>query len=302
VVDFHFIPDGEGVRVTGEPDLPNVEIASRIRLTNEACGSWRRGLQHDITDDGLIATAVFSGRYPADCGERTWPLAVFDGPRFTESMLRWIWSETGGILRGQVRAGPTPASATLFHRFDSEPLANLVRDMNKFSNNVMARHLFLALSAERGAPGDARASQAIVREWLAAKAIDAKGLAIENGAGLSRDDRISAASLAAILRSAWMSPVMPELAASMPVFATDGTLKTRRGAGAAGQAHLKGGTLDGVQSIAGYELDRNGHRWIVVMILNHANANAAQPAIDALVEWVHDRPDDPRPKSAAPAK
>jgi D-alanyl-D-alanine carboxypeptidase/D-alanyl-D-alanine-endopeptidase (penicillin-binding protein 4) len=302
VVDFHFMPDGDGVRVVGEPDLPNVQIASRIRLTGEPCGSWRRGLQHDITEDGLIATAVFSGRYPADCGEKTWPLALFDGSRFTESVLRWIWSEAGGVLRGRVRAGGVPANATLFHRFDSEPLANLVRDMNKFSNNVMARHLFLALSAERGAPGEAHASEVIVREWLASRSIDAPGLAIENGAGLARDDRISAAGLAAVLRSAWMSPVMPELAASMPVFGTDGTLKARRGAGAAGQAHLKGGTLNGVQSIAGYELDRNGHRWIVVMIVNHANANAAQPAIDALVEWVHDRPDDTRAKSAAPAK
>jgi D-alanyl-D-alanine carboxypeptidase/D-alanyl-D-alanine-endopeptidase (penicillin-binding protein 4) len=302
VVDFHFIPDGDGVRVIGEPDLPNVEIASRIRLTKDPCGSWRRGLQHDITEDGLIATAVFSGRYPADCGEKSWPLALFDGPRFTEAVLRWIWSESGGVLRGRVRPGPTPANATLFLRFESEPLANLVRDMNKFSNNVMARQVFLALSAERGAPGEARASETIVREWLATKAIEPAGLAIENGAGLSRDDRISAAGLAAILRSAWMSPVMPELAASMPVFATDGTLKTRRGAGATGQAHLKGGTLNGVQSIAGYELDRNGHRWIVVMILNHPNANAAQPAIDALVEWVHDRPEDKRVKSTAPVR
>ncbi len=291
VVSFHFMPEGAGVRVTGEPDLPNVEIASRIRLTKEACGSWRRGIQHDITEDGLIATAVFSGQFPADCGEKTWALALFDGPRFTESVLRWIWSEAGGVLRGRVRAGPTPADATLFYRHDSEPLADLVRDMNKFSNNVMARQLFLALSAEGGAPGEASASAAIVREWLRAKSIDPSHVSIENGSGLSRDDRIRAADLAAILRSAWASALMPELAASLPVFATDGTLKDHHGAGAAGHAHLKGGTLNGVQSIAGYELDRYGRRWILVMIVNHANANAAQPAIDALVEWVHDRPD-----------
>ncbi len=81
---------------------------------------------------------------------------------------------------------------------------------------------------------------------------------------------------------------MPELASSLPIFATDGTLKLRRGAGATGQAHLKGGTLTGVQSVAGYVLDRDGKRFAVVMIVNHANANATQPALDALVEWVHD--------------
>ena len=291
VVDFHFVPEGDAVRVIPEPDLPNVQVASRVRLTKEPCGSWRRGLQHDISEDGLIATAVFSGQFPADCGEKTWALALFDGPRYTESMLRWIWSEAGGLLRGRVRGGTAPSTATPFYRHESEPLPNLVRDMNKFSNNVMARQIFLALSAERGAPGEARASEAIVREWLRTKGIDPAPFAIENGAGLSRDDRLRATDLAALLRLAWASPLMPEIAASMPVFATDGTLRNRRAGGAAGQAHLKGGTLNGVQSAAGYEIDRNGHRWIVVMIMNNANANAAQPAIDALVEWVHDRPE-----------
>jgi D-alanyl-D-alanine carboxypeptidase/D-alanyl-D-alanine-endopeptidase (penicillin-binding protein 4) len=243
----------------------------------------------EIDGNGLIATVVFGGTYPADCGEQSWPLSLFDGPRFTESVLRWVWSESGGVLRGKVRAGAAPDGAKLFYRYESEPLANLVRDMNKFSNNVMARHVFLALSAERGAPGEARASERVVRDWLRAKGIDAPELAIENGSGLSRDDRVSAATLAAVLRSAWASPLMPELAASLPIFATDGTLKSRRAAGAAGQAHLKGGTLTGVQSVAGYVLDRSARRWIVVGILNHANANAAQPALDALVEWVHSR-------------
>jgi D-alanyl-D-alanine carboxypeptidase/D-alanyl-D-alanine-endopeptidase (penicillin-binding protein 4) len=187
-----------------------------------------------------------------------------------------------------VRQGAAPSGARAFYSAASEPLAVLVRDMNKYSNNVMARQIFLALSAEGlGPPGTEAASAGIVREWLASRRIDATGLAIENGAGLSRDDRITAAALAALLRAAWASPVMPELAASLPIFAVDGTLKLRPGAGAAGHAHLKGGTLNGVQSAAGYVLDAKGRRWIVVMMVNHPNGNAAQPAIDALVEWTH---------------
>jgi D-alanyl-D-alanine carboxypeptidase/D-alanyl-D-alanine-endopeptidase (penicillin-binding protein 4) len=284
-VEFRFIPGEDGVRVTGEPDFPNVEIASRIKLTREACASWRRNLRYDFEENGLVALVVFSGSYSADCGERTWPLAVFDAGRFFEASFRWLWSESGGVLRGKLRMAPTPPEARLVYRHESEPLAVLVRDMNKFSNNVMARHVFLALSAERGAPGDAAASERILREWLAARGIDDRDLAIENGSGLSRDERASAAFIASVLRSAWSSGVMPELAASFPVFAVDGTLKTRR-AGAAGHAHLKGGTLTGVQSMAGYVLGRGGKRWIVVMMVNHPNAGAAQPAFDALVEWV----------------
>jgi D-alanyl-D-alanine carboxypeptidase/D-alanyl-D-alanine-endopeptidase (penicillin-binding protein 4) len=150
----------------------------------------------------------------------------------------------------------------------------------------MARHVFLALSAERGAPGEAAASGQALHEWLRSKGLDERELVIENGSGLSRSERASADLIASILRSAWSSSVMPELVSSFPVFAVDGTLKSRRAGKAAGHAHLKGGSLTGVQSVAGYVLGRGGKRWIVVMMVNHPNAAAAQPALDALVEWV----------------
>lgn len=284
-IDFRFVPDGTAVRVVGEPDFPNVEIASRVRLVKGPCNNWRHGLKYEIDENGLLATVLISGTYPADCGEKAWPLSVFDADRYAEAAFRWIWSEAGGRLAGKVRAGATPPEAVLFHRFESEPLASLVRDINKYSNNVMARQLFLTLSAEKsGAPGEAAASARIVRDWLAAKGIETPGLVIENGAGLSRADRISAGALAAVMRAAWAGPVMPELVSSLSLFAVDGTFKTKNGA-PAGQAHLKGGTLTGVQAVAGFVLDAKGNRWVVVMLVNHDNANRAQGALDALVDW-----------------
>jgi D-alanyl-D-alanine carboxypeptidase/D-alanyl-D-alanine-endopeptidase (penicillin-binding protein 4) len=286
-IDFRFVPGANGVRVLGEPDFPNVEIASRVKAVPGPCNNWRRGLKYEIEENGLLATVVFSGTYPAECGEKTWPLAVFDADRYAEAAFRWIWGEAGGRIAGKVRAGAAPDGATLFHRFESEPLGSLVRDMNKFSNNVMARQLFLALSAVKGGvPGEAAASERLVRDWLAAKGIASPGLALENGSGLSRTDRLSAGALADMLRAAWASPVMPELVSSLSLFAVDGTFKQRNGA-SAGQAHLKGGTLTGVQSVAGYVLDARGERWVVVVIANHDNANRAQGALDALVDWTY---------------
>jgi D-alanyl-D-alanine carboxypeptidase/D-alanyl-D-alanine-endopeptidase (penicillin-binding protein 4) len=285
-VQFTFTPEGEGVRVTAEPDLPSVEIASRVRTVPGACDAWRKDLRYDVQQNGMLALASFSGTIAADCGVRRFTLAVLDPAKYTESVLRWVWSEAGGALRGKVRAGPTPPDAALLYRQDSEPLAVLVRDMNKYSNNVMARQIFLGLSTEKGGvPGNEAASAELVRAWLAERAIDAAGFRIENGAGLSRDERISAATLAALLRAAWRSPLMPEIASSMPIFAIDGTLKGRPAGAAAGHAHLKGGTLNGVQSVAGYVVDRHGKRWILVIMVNHPNGNAAGPAIDALVQW-----------------
>ncbi len=202
-IDFRFVPDAGGVRMVGEPDFPNVEIASRVKLVQEPCNNWRKGLKHEVEEMGLLATVVFTGTYPADCGEKAWALSVFDADRYAEAALRWIWSEAGGRITGKVRAGKAPAGAVLFHRFESEPLAALVRDINKYSNNVMARQLFLTLSAEKaGVPGDDRASAQVVRDWMAAKGIAAAGFAIANGSGLSRTDRISAETLAAVLRAA----------------------------------------------------------------------------------------------------
>lgn len=287
-ITFTFIPDKQAVRVTAEPDLPNVEVASRLKLTREPCNSYRGGITHDVTEMGMLVTVSFSGTYPAACGERTWPLSVLDNTRFTEANLRWLWSEVGGTLRGTVRSATIPENARVLLRLDSEPLANLVRDMNKYSNNVMARHLFLALSAEpSGRGGDASASARRVVQWLRSRHLEASELVLENGSGLSRNERASAATLAALLKSAWKSPVMPELMSSLPLLALDGTLKTRRVGGVAGQAHLKGGTLNDVQSLAGYVLDRDGRRWVVAMMINHARAGAAQPALDALVEWTY---------------
>jgi D-alanyl-D-alanine carboxypeptidase/D-alanyl-D-alanine-endopeptidase (penicillin-binding protein 4) len=154
----------------------------------------------------------------------------------------------------------------------------------------MARNIFLALSAEKaGGGGSVARSTDIVLEWLESKGIPASGLVVANGSGLSRESRVSAATLAALLASAWSSGAMPELAASLPIFAVDGTFRAHPAADAFGRAHVKGGTLDGVQSLAGYVLDRSGRRWVVVMLVNHANANRAQDALDALVEWVSER-------------
>ncbi len=290
-IDFTFVPEAEGVRVAAEPDLPNVAITSRLHPVPGSCGAWRHGVRYDIREEGLIATVAFSGDYPESCGEKSWPLALFDTRRYFESAFRWVWSEAGGKLTGKVREGGVPADARLFYREQSQPLALLLRDMNKYSNNVMARQIFLALSAEAqgGSGGDVAKSAGIVRDWLAAKGIDATGLALANGSGLSREGRVSAATLAALLRRAWSSGAMPELMASLPIFAIDGTFREHEGGDAEGRAHVKGGTLDGVQAIAGYVLDRAGRRWVAVMLINHANANRAQDALDALVQWVSER-------------
>ena len=165
-----------------------------------------------------------------------------------------------------------------------------MRDINKFSNNVMARQLYLTLAATAAEP-PARAAESAraIRIWLTTKGIAAPEFSIESGAGLSRTDRMSAASLAALLQAAWQSAAMPEFVASLPLAALDGTMRKRLiGEPVAGHAHMKTGLLSDVRAMAGYVLDRKGRRKVVVMLMNHPNAPDAEAATDALLRWAYE--------------
>jgi D-alanyl-D-alanine carboxypeptidase/D-alanyl-D-alanine-endopeptidase (penicillin-binding protein 4) len=183
-----------------------------------------------------------------------------------------------------------PPTARLVYTHESEPLREAVRDINKFSNNVMARQLFLTLAAELvSTPAQAENATLAIRQWLTLKNIRAPELVLENGSGLSRNERISAANMAAILQAAWRSPLMPEFVSSLPVVAADGTMKKRmRGERIAGSAHIKTGLLNEARAIGGYVLDRTGKRHVVVMIVNHPKAPETDAAMDALLAWVYD--------------
>jgi D-alanyl-D-alanine carboxypeptidase/D-alanyl-D-alanine-endopeptidase (penicillin-binding protein 4) len=273
-----------------EPAPTNLDLVNQIKMGNgNGCGDWKERLRADTFSHGTTTRLVLTGVFPQGCGEQRWNIAVMDHPQFVLGVFLQLWAELGGSLTGGVREGAVPADARAVGVLPSPTLAEVVRDINKFSNNVMARQLFLTLGMESGKrPAAAEDADAAIRAWLDNRGIAIPELVLENGSGLSRRERISAEGLGHALQAAWKSAVMPELIASLPVTATDGTMKRRlKQNGVAGQAHIKTGSLEGVRAIAGYVLDRNGRRWTVVFFVNHANAAGAQAAQDALLEWVY---------------
>ena len=293
-VNFRFIPDGDegSVHVLAEPDLPAVHTINKMTLKSGTCPSdWRGAIGKDVSATASAATVTFSGAFPADCGEKALSLNLLSGANYTFALFQLLWRELGGSISGGVRAGQIPQEARLLARRESRSLAEAVRDINKFSNNVMARQLFLTLGAERaGVPGTVRGASAVIKKWLEAKKHDFSELVLENGAGLSRSERISAGHLGQLLLSASRSSVMPEFVASLPLAALDGTLTKRfENQPIAGRAHIKTGSLEGVKTMAGYVLDRLGRRVVVVFLVNHPRAPRAEAAQDALLEWVYGR-------------
>ena len=297
-VRFHFSPTVDDKAVSISPDVrpAQLEIINRVKLIDGPCGDWRERVVADIqTPLPARLKVVFSGSFSRRCGERVWNLSLLDHARFVGGVFAGLWREVGGSWNGAVRIAPVPADARLIATSESPPLADAIRDINKYSNNVMARQLFLTLSAEiNKQPGNQAASAQLILDWLARKDIRAAEMVLENGSGLSRIERISAATLTQLLEAAWKSSVMPEFISSLSLVGIDGTLRKRGRNGKsdsiAGQAHIKSGSLNDVRAMAGYVLDSNGRRWMVVMLVNHPNAALAQAAQDALLNAVYQSP------------
>ena len=291
-VRFQFVPDADRrtVTVIAEPRPAGLEFAASVRASDGACGDWRAGIKADFQSNGGSAKANFAGSMPASCGERYWNASLLAQPNYVYGVFRQLWEESGGTLAGSWKDGTVPADARLLATGESPSNAEIARDINKFSNNVMARQLFLTLGAELlKLPGRSDRSARVVQSWLAEKKLDFPELILENGSGLSRQERISAVHMGRLLLEAWRSAVMPELMSSLPLVAYDGTMRRRlRFESIAGQAHIKTGSLSDARTLAGYVLDQRGQRHVVVLFINHANAAAGQPAQDALLQWVYD--------------
>jgi D-alanyl-D-alanine carboxypeptidase/D-alanyl-D-alanine-endopeptidase (penicillin-binding protein 4) len=298
---FKFVPDPQtkAVTVISEPPIADVAIDTQVSATTDGCGDWRSGLRADFSNPNKVR---FSGSYSVRCGENTWPVAYIEPASYATRVVKAMHKASGSVLDGTVRTGVLPRTALLLWQAPSLPLSAIIADVNKFSNNVMAQQVFLSLSAQASPfnrslklPGKPRTgnfirSRETVQHWWRQKVgLRAKAPILDNGSGLSRTERISAQALTELLLMAANHPAAQVFASSLSVAGIDGTTANMAKRGIAmnalGNAQLKTGTLRDVAAVAGYANGKSGKRYIVVGIINHPNAGAARPALDALVEW-----------------
>jgi D-alanyl-D-alanine carboxypeptidase/D-alanyl-D-alanine-endopeptidase (penicillin-binding protein 4) len=290
-VRFVFSPSvgGDAVDIRAEPDLSLVALRNAARAVAGDCDDWKSAVAASFVNHADNASASFGGRYPVACGERDWYVALLDHAHYTLAMFKRYWAEAGGSLAGGVRDGRAPSGGKPLATLLSPPLYDAVRDINKLSNNVMARQLFLTLATSAYPPPATTAHAAdAVRHWLGKRKLVFPELVLDNGSGLSRRERISAHSMARLLIVADASKVRSDYISSLAVSATDGTVRRRfQDEEIADQAFLKTGSLEGVRSLAGYVLGPTGRRFVVACFVNHPNAAGAQHALDLLIEHVY---------------
>lgn len=291
--------DGGRVLVSVEPPIASIRIENQVKAVNsKQCAG---GVRYNPVPqaDGSVTVTV-GGQLGDGCSSQTY-LSLLDHATYTAGAVRAIWKELGGSIQGKDRLAPTPGNAKVLARAFSPDLAEIIRDINKYSNNTMAQQLFLSLGAQfrNEADGDdAKAAQRVVRQWLAKKGITAPHLVMENGSGLSRAERVSAREMAAMLQAAWRSPYSAEFISSMPIVGTDGTMRKRlKTTAMAGEAHVKTGTLNTVRAIAGYSRDVNGNTWAVVAILNDPKPWGASSVLDQVLLDLYRQPKLPQTAS-----
>ena len=293
VVRYWFEPDHDAntVRVWLDPPLDNVNVDNRLSLQAGKCRGFQRGIT--ISANDAIDKMTFSGKFPSGCNQYAMDRTALSHNEFAYGLVMSIWRESGGVFDGQWKNAIVPEHIKPIVEFDSLPLADIISYVNKHSNNVMARQILHTLSAEvLGVPGTEDGGRRVVREWLLENGMEFSGLVFENGAGLSRDARITAKDMGSMLRFAWRQPYMPEYLSSLSLSGLDGTLSRRfRDQTLAGKAHLKTGSMDHVTAIAGYLQTRSGRRLAVVALQNYEDVHRGpgEEAQEALLRWLYEQ-------------
>ncbi len=289
---FTIMPDASAgeVAISMWPESPDIKIDNAMQLVNGKCHGAYREPQMWFDGNGQETVARFKGRYSRNCAQRDFSRLVGKPSSLFYGAFYPAWKSLDGTLAGDVREDTVPKDARLFHTHRSKPLGDIIRLMNKHSNNVVSRQLMLTIAAEKqAAPGTPEKGRQAINEWMQNLGVDTGNFYIDNGSGLSRSSRISAHTLKQIMQHQWQSPWMPEIISSLSILGKDGTGRKRlKNSPLNGHMHLKTGLLDHVRTAAGFYHADNGRRYIFITLQNHKNIHklTGTRIQDALIKWL----------------
>ncbi len=276
------------VKLALYPANDTVILDNQLKLVKGRC---KRSHGRPKLSWGPEKQLLVSGQFSRACKPRFLMRLITAPNQLAFDAFKQFWLGLGGTLGGRLKSGRVEKKDELFHTYTSPTLGEQIRLINKWSNNVMTRQLFLANGVNRyGSPATLEKGRDATIDVLRRHGIDTNGLFIENGSGLSRKSRISARQMAQLLEAAFRDAFMPEFMSSLSLSGVDGTLATRfRDEDLAGRSHLKTGTLNQVTAIAGYMLNRKGRRLIVVIQQNGQRVAKGADIQNEILRWAFEQ-------------
>ena len=295
------------------PPLSQLKVINQMQLVDQSCDNWKSNIRFNLDPEGdgattnQLLTAQFSGSFPNACKGVNYNVVALDANTFLTQGFAASWELSGGTwIQAPIgKSAAVPLAARLLLQFEGIPLADDVQDINKYSNNVMARQLMLTLALEKmGKPATTENGELVIQSWLKGLGLQFPELVIENGSGLSRNEVISAEHMTQLLVAARNLSVADTFYNSLPIAGTDGTMRNRLMAHLRKFLHLKKkpeariktGSLADVRAISGYVMSKSGKMYAVTSFINHPNAWRGLEAHDQLLAWLLD--DGPEPKQA----
>lgn len=234
-------------------------VAGSLRLDQGAFDAQRepRGWEN-TTADTLPQVLAFSVNFNRD--ERGRPAA--DPERLARETLLRILQETGIAVDGGPDGKGEPRKLAAW---TSPPLRTLVQDINKWSNNFMVEMLVRHF----GAGSWPRGVQRIQDFYRLAFDLKPEDILITDGSGLSKENRLSARTLAIILRGAWHDfEVGPEFVTSLKIIGGEPWTLRVKDPNLARRVRVKTGHLDRVLSLCGYLQTPQGRTRVFAILLN----------------------------------
>ena len=278
-------PRRRPANVLVEPLSDAVAVVSTARTISSGTTSIRASRTLLRTaDGGLRNRIVVSGRISR--GAAPWErfLPIERPAAIAISAVRRALVDAGIVVRGVSRIGAAPEGAAPIYILESKPLAEIVRDMNKNSNNFMAEMLQRTLGAESfGLPASRDKGARALADFLRSCGVDPAPLTLTDGSGLSRSNTLTAGALVRVLVRMREDPAFGDsFFDSLPVSGTDGTLRGRMNGSRAGRVRAKTGHIDGVTTLAGYVEGTREGPIAFAFLVNGADHGRSVRAIDEL--------------------
>ncbi len=236
--------------------------------------------------NGKVMVTV-SGKMGTGIKSKTIYLSVEDPGRYAGEVFKSYLAKAGVTVEGRVAMGHTPRHAALLMVHESEPLAVILRYLNKYSNNFIAEQIAKSMAAESSqSPGSHAKALQILRSFLNNLGVDMREVKLADASGLSRKNRMTTALTTDFLTKVYKRfDIGPDFVATLGIMGVDGSVRDRmKGAYSKVLSRVKTGSLSKVSSLAGYVSGAKGGLYSFAIFLN--NVNCGYKEVDQIEDTI----------------